>query len=130
MTTYKSPLINGLRDISMEDWWKDPCIVASALERKLEGLPVNPNANPMLEVQIHNTLRLLRAIASRSYGQISMLAVVDLLLAVDYFLVLQDKHRDSHENGYNDDEEALQKVFKKHEHELDKFCLWSNRRAK
>ena len=114
----------------MEDWWNDPQVVVAALESKLHGLPVDRRSNPALDIEIHKTLRLLGAIASRSYGKISMLAVLDLLLAVDYFLVLQDKQRDSHECGYDDDEDALQKVFKKHESEFEKFCLWFNRQAK
>ncbi len=130
MATFKSPLLNGLKDITMEEWWKDPYIVVDALERKLDGLPVNRKANPVLDVEIHQALRLLRAIASRSYGQISMLAVLDLLLAIDYFLVLQDKHHDSHDSGYDDDEEALQNVFKKHEVEIDNFRVWFNQQRK
>lgn len=114
----------------MEEWWKDPYIVVDALERKLAGLPVNRKVNPVMDVEIHQTLRLLRAIASRSYGQISMLAILDLLQAIDYFLVLRDQRQDSHDSGYNDDEEALGKVFKKHEIELDDFRLWFNRQRK
>jgi hypothetical protein len=114
----------------MEEWWRDPNIVVDALTRKLEGLPVNRKLNPVMDVEIHQALRLLRAIASRSYGQISMLAVLDLLLAIDYFLILKDKHNDSHDNGYDDDEDALRKIFKKHEIELNDFRLWFNQQKK
>lgn len=108
----------------MEEWWKHPLVVADILEQKLAGLPVMRSKTPTLDDQIHQTLRLLRATATKSYGQISMLAVLDLLLAVDYFLVLRDEHRDSEEDGYDDDAERFLAVFKKHEREFEKFQLW------
>ena len=126
MAKHNAPLLNGLREITMEDWWKDPLIVVTPLERKLAGLPVDRNRNPSLDSQIHQVLRLLRATATRSYGRISMLAVLDLLLAVDYFLVLRDEQSDSQDGGYDDDAERLSQVFKKHKSELDKFRLWFN----
>ena len=126
MNTHGAPLLNGLRDITMEQWWKDPLIVATALDQKLNNLPVNQNINPALDSHVHQALRLLRAVASRSYGRISMLAVLDLLLAVDYFLVLRDERRDSETHGYDDDAAKLREVFKKHAKELDAFRVWAN----
>ena len=54
-----------------------------------------------------------------------MLAVLDLLLAVDYFLILRDERADSEDHGYDDDAEKLNNVFKKHADEIQKFRVWS-----
>jgi hypothetical protein len=110
----------------MEEWWKDPMIVADTIEAKLKDLPVKATTYPAFDSQLRLTSRLLRAIATRGYGRISMLAVLDLLAAVDYFLVLKDDRADSENQGYDDDAEKLNLVFKKHADELQKFRAWSN----
>ena len=127
MSIAKAPIRNGLRDITMDEYYKDPLIVADTLERKLAGLPVNDRKHPVLAQDIHDALRLLRATGLKQYGRISLLAVLDILQAVDYFLVLQDEKRDSRDDGYEDDAEKLKEAFKKHKDELAAFRLWFNR---
>ena len=65
MNTRRSPILNGLKDVSMEEWWRDPLIVATAIEEKLKGLPVDAAVNPAFDSQIRLTSRLLRAIATK-----------------------------------------------------------------
>jgi hypothetical protein len=125
MSTKRSPVLHGLRDISLEEWWRNPLIVADAIDEKLKGLPVDAAANPAFDNQVRLASRLLRAVATKSYGRISMLAVLELLLAVDYFLVLNDGRADSEDHGYDDDAEKFNVVFKKHANELQKFRVWS-----
>ncbi|HEY2952549.1 MAG TPA: hypothetical protein VGK40_08205 [Verrucomicrobiae bacterium] len=127
MSTDKSPIRNGLRDISMDDFWKNALIVSETLERKLQGLPVDRTKHPVLASQILDALHLLRAIALRRYGAISMLAVQDVLAAVDYFIVLRDAHQDSLDNGYEDDADRLRSAFERHKNEIDEFRLWFSR---
>jgi hypothetical protein len=123
----KAPIRNGLRDITMAEYLKDPVIVADTLERKLAGLPVNDQKHPGLAQDIHDALRLLRATGLKQYGNISLLAILDILQAVDYFLVLQDEKRDSQDDGYEDDAQKLKEAFLKHKDELSAFRLWFSR---
>lgn len=123
----KSPLRNGLRDITIVEFFRDPLMVTELVEFKLAGLAVNVVRYPVFADQIHDALRLLQAVSSRHYGHLSMLALVDILQAVDYFLVLTDEKRDSEIDGYEDDAKILALVFEKHKEEINKFRLWFNR---
>ena len=120
----KCPVRNGLRDISMEEFWRNPLIVCETLEHKLQGLPVARARYPVFDVQIVEVLHLLRAVALRTYGEVSMLAVTDLLSAVDYFLLLRDERDDNRSDGYDDDAAKLRDVFAKHAGELAVFRRW------
>src|SRR6266567_2890550 len=86
-TAKKTPLRNGLRDISMDDFWKDPLIVADTLHQKLNALPINPKKHPGLGNQMSTVIELLRAIGTRRYGRISLLAALDFFQAAHYFLL-------------------------------------------
>ena len=127
MITPKAPLRNGLRDISMSEFWKDPLVVADNVERKLAELPIDRRKFPEFARQMAEVTFLLRAIGQRQYGSISLLAVLDILLAVDYFLVLQDELPDSLDSGYEDDARKLAAVFAKHQAELNEFRVWHGR---
>jgi hypothetical protein len=124
MMTQKAPIRNGLRDISMSAFWKDPLVVADTVERKLAELPIDQRRLPKFARQMAEVTCLLRAIGRRQYGSISLLAVLDILLAVDYFLVLQDELPDSLDKGYEDDARKLAAVFAKHQAELKEFQIW------
>src|SRR5258707_5602177 len=80
----KAPLRNGLRDISMDEFWKDPLIVVETLQQKLEELPIDHKKNPRFAEQMRTALELLRAIGTRRYGKISCLAALDVLQAAHY----------------------------------------------
>ena len=123
----KSPVRNGLRDISMEEFWRNPLVVCETLEQKLGGLPIERARYPVLDGQIVDALHLLRAVALRKYGAVSMRAVNDLLSAVDYFLILKDAREDSRDDGYDDDAAQLREVFATHAVELTQFRQWFSR---
>jgi hypothetical protein len=123
-TARKAPLRNGLRDISMDDFWKDPLIVADTLHEKLNGLPINPARHPKLAQQISTLIELLRAIGRRRYGRFSLLAAMDFFQAAHYFLLLADRKPDSQDNGYKDDAEILDQAFTKHAAEMREFEAW------
>jgi hypothetical protein len=123
-TAQKSPVRNGLKDISANDFWKDPLLPVEALEQKLAGIPVDTKAYPILSEEIHLFKELLRAYATRRYGAISLLAMIDVFQAVHYFLVLGDFNPDSRDHGYDDDAEVVHRVFLKHEIELRAFKEW------
>jgi hypothetical protein len=125
----KAPSRHGLRDISMADFWKDPLVVVDTLQAKLNGLPIDTGKHAELASQVHLAMELLRAISTRRYGAISFRATVDLLHAVDYFLVLNDRHPDSREDGYTDDAEEMRSTFAKHAAEMDNFRLWLARQG-
>jgi len=127
MIMQKAPLRNGLRDISMSAFWKDPLVVVDNVERKLAELPIDPAKLPQFARQMAEATCLLRAVGQRQYGSISLLAVLDILLAVDYFLVLEDEVPDSFESGYEDDARKLAAVFAKHRAELKEFQVWHGR---
>lgn len=120
----KCPLRNGLRDISMEEFWANPLIVCETLERKLRGLPIHRARYPLFDSQVMDALHLLRCVALRKYGSVSMLAVNDLLGALDYFLILRDERDDSRQDGYEDDANRLREVFSRHADELAEFRRW------
>jgi hypothetical protein len=122
----KSPVRNGLRDITILEFFREPLMVTELVEFKLTGLAVNVARQPAFADQIHDVLRLLQAVSSRHYGHLSMLALLDILQAVDYFLVLTDEKRDSETDGYEDDAKILAQVFEKHKEEINKFRLWFN----
>ncbi len=123
-TAQKSPARNGLKDISASDFWSNPLLPVDALEEKLKGIPVDAKVYPALSEEIQLFKELLRAFAMRRYGKISLLAIVDVLQAVDYFLVLGDFNPDSRDRGYDDDAEVVHKVFVKHEVEMRAFKKW------
>ena len=123
-TVRKTPLRNGLQDISMDDFWKDPLIVADTLHEKVNALPINPARHPKLAQQMSALIELLRAIGRRRYGRISLLAAMDLFQAAHYFLLLADQKPDSQDNGYKDDAEVLDQVFTKHAVEIREFETW------
>lgn len=120
----KCPVRNGLRDISMDEFWSNPLVVCETLEQKLSGLPVERTRYPVFDSQIVDALHLLRAVALRKYGGISMRAVNDLLGAVDYLLVLRDAQEDTRYDGYDDDAARLREVFARHATELTEFRRW------
>jgi hypothetical protein len=122
--TRKSPVVNGLRDISMGEYWKDPLLPAEALREKLNGSPVDAKQYPQLAKEIKIVQELLLAIGTRRYAAISLRATVDLFQAVDYFLVMDDFTPDSREGGYTDDAEVVHRVFVKHESEIRAFEEW------
>src|SRR5689334_10625284 len=84
-TARKAPLRNGLRDISMDDFWKDPLVVADTLHEKLNALPINPAKHPKLAQQVNRLIELLRALGRRRYGRISLLAATDFFQSAHYF---------------------------------------------
>jgi len=122
--TRKTPLRNGLRDISMDEFWKDPLVVADTLHEKVNGLPINPARHPKMVQQMSTLIELLRAIGRRRYGRISLLAAMDLFQAAHYFLLLADQKPDSQDNGYKDDAEVLDQAFTKHAAEIREFETW------
>jgi hypothetical protein len=122
--TRKSPVVNGLRDISVGEFWRNPLLPAETLQEKLNGIPVDGKLFPELSEEIQLIQELLFAYGSRRYGAISLLAMVDILQAADYFLVLQDANPDSRENGYADDAEIVHRAVVKHEAELRAFKEW------
>ena len=123
-TAKKDPIVNGLRDISLAEFWSNPLLPAETLRAKLNGSPVDAKRYPQLSEEIQVVRELLLAFGSRRYGAISMLAIVDVLQATDYFLVLNDFTPDSREGGYSDDAEVLHRVFVKHEAEILAFKKW------
>jgi len=127
MIMEKAPLRNGLRDISMSAFWKDPLVVVDNVERKLAELPIDQRKLPEFARQMAEVTCLLRAVGQRQYGSMSLLAVLDILLAVDYFLVLEDELPDSIDSGYADDARKLAAVFAKHQAELKEFRIWYDR---
>ena len=124
MTARKAPVRNGLRDVSMDEFWKEPLIVVDTIQQKLAGLPIDPKKNPRFAKQMSTALELLRAIGTRRYGRISFLATLDLLQAAHYFLLLGDRKPDSQNEGYRDDAEVLHQAFTKHEAEIQEFERW------
>jgi hypothetical protein len=123
-TTPKAPVRNGLKDISMEEFWKNPLLPVDALQEKLNGVPVDPKIYPGLSKEIQLFKELLTALGTRRYGAISLLAIIDVLQAVDYFLVQDDFNPDSRDHGYDDDAEVVHRAFLKHEAALRTFEKW------
>jgi hypothetical protein len=123
-TAQKSPARNGLKDISASEFWSNPLLPVEAIEEKLKGIPVEVKVYPVFSEEIQLFKQLLRAYAMRRYGKISLLAMIDVLQAVDYFLVLGDFNPDSRDRGYDDDAEVVHKVFVKHEIEMRAFKKW------
>ena len=113
----------------MFEFWKDPLVVADTVERKLAELPIDGRKLPEFARQMAQLTRLLRAVGQRQYGSISLLAVLDILLAADYFLVLKDELPDSRDRGYEDDAQKVAAVFAKHQAELKQFQVWLARHA-
>jgi hypothetical protein len=126
-TKGKVPARNGLIDIASGEFMKNPLLPAEALEEKLRSLPVDPKVYPQLAHEIQVIKELLFAFGTRRYGAISLLAMVDLLQAVDYFLVLGDQNPDSRVDGYSDDAEVVHRACVKHEIELRAFRQWSSK---
>jgi len=108
----------------MEELWQNPLLVAESLREKLNGSPVDAKQFPKLAKEIQVVQELLFALGTRRYGAISLLAMADILQAVDYFLVLDDFTPDSRKDGYSDDAEIVHRVFMKHEGELRAFQEW------
>jgi hypothetical protein len=123
-TTPKFPVRNGLKDIAAEEYWKNPLLPVEALQAKLNGVPVDVKTHPKLFEEIHLFKDLLSAFATRRYGAISLLAILDVFQAVDYFLVLNDFNPDSRDHGYDDDAEVVHRVYLKHEVEMRAFKKW------
>ncbi len=126
MTTHikRAPVRNGLRDITVGDLWTDPLIVAETLQTKLNGLPIDQKKFPQFVEQMRMAVELLRCTGSKRYSRFSLLALVDLLQAVHYFLALEDHTPDGRDDGYKDDAEVLRQVFARHEAEIKEFEEW------
>ena len=120
----KAPARIGLKDISMDEFWRNPLLPVDALQEKLNAVPVDAKMYPGLSKEIQLFKELLSAFGTRRYGAISLLAIVDVLQAVDYFLVLDDFNPDSRDHGYDDDAEVVHRVFLKHEIALRAFEKW------
>ncbi len=120
----KSPVIKGLRDVSLSELWLNPLLPAETLREKLNGSPVDGKQFPQLAKEIQVVQELLFALGTRRYAALSLLATVDILQAVDYFLVLDDFTPDSRKDGYADDAEVMHRAFVKHESELHAFQEW------
>jgi hypothetical protein len=124
---HKSPARNGLKDITVGEFLKNPLLPAEALEEKLRSLPVDVKKFPRLAHEIQVLKDLLFAVGTRRYGAMSLLAMVEILQAVDYFLVLGDENPDSRTDGYSDDAEVVHRAFVKHDIELRAFKEWSSK---
>lgn len=122
--TNKSPVTNGFRDISMQEFWNNPLLPAETLKAKLNGIPVDPKKFPQLAEEIRLINELLFAFGSRRYGAISLLAIIDLLQAVDYFISLNDGRPDTKDDGYADDAVVVHKAVLKHDADLKAFKQW------
>jgi hypothetical protein len=120
----RSPVRNGLTDISVEQFWKNPLLLAEVLQEKRRGLPVDPKRFPRLADEIQVFQELLFAFGTQRYRTFSLLAFVDILQAVDHFLVLGDKNPDTTITGYSDDAEIVHRVFLKHADEIRVFKEW------
>ena len=120
----KSPVIKGLRDVSLSELWRNPLLPAETLREKLNGSPVDAKQFPQLAKEIQVVQELLFALGTRRYTALSLLATVDILQAVDYFLVLDDFTPDSRKDGYADDAEVMHRAFVKHESEIRAFQEW------
>ena len=129
MPAVKVPLRNGLQDVLVEDFWKDPLIVVDTIHQKLNALPIDRKKNPGFAEQMGTTSELLRAVAMRRYGRVSFLALVDLLKAAHYFLLLGDRKPDSETDGYKDDAELLHQTFSRHAAEIGEFERWFRAQA-
>ena len=105
-----------------------PLAVAHALERKLCELPVDSSRIHFLR-QMMDIMHLLRAVGLKRYGAISLLATIDILQAVHYFLLLCDEKPDSRAGGYDDDAEKIRSTFARHQKELDDFRRWLARQS-
>src|SRR5580700_8092632 len=123
-TARKSPVVKGLREISMGEYWQNPLLPAETLREKLNDSPVDPKQYPQLAREIQIVQELLLALGSRRYSALSLLATVDILQALDYFLVLDDFTPDSRKGGYTDDAEVVHRVFVKHKEEIHAFQEW------
>jgi hypothetical protein len=123
-TAPKYPARNGLKDISADEYWRNPLLPVEALKEKLIGVPVDAKMYPKLAEEIQLFKELLTAFATRRYGAISLLAILDVFQAVDYFLVTNDFNPDSRDHGYDDDAEVVHRAFIKHENELSAFKKW------
>ena len=108
----------------MDEFWKDPLVVAETIHEKLQAVPIDPKRIPRFAAQMSTTQELLRALGTRRYGRISCLAALDVLQAAHYFLVLGDRNPDSQDGGYKDDAEVLNQVFTKHASEIHEFEGW------
>ena len=64
----KSPVVNGLRDISMSEFWSNPLLLAETLQAKLNGSPVDAKEFPRLFEEIQVVRELLFAFGSRRTG--------------------------------------------------------------
>src|SRR5947208_15665923 len=58
----KTPLRNGLREVLMDYFWRDPLIVVDTLHQKLNGLPIDMKKNARYTQQIIVTLELILAV--------------------------------------------------------------------
>jgi len=123
-TTKRSPVRNGLKDISLEELWKNSLLLADVLKEKLQGLPVNPKKFPLLAQEVQVMQELLLAVGTRRYGKLSLLAFVDILQALDGFLVLGDENPDTRADGYKDDAQLVHHAFVQHETEIRAFKEW------
>jgi uncharacterized membrane protein YkvA (DUF1232 family) len=108
----------------MTEYWDNPLLPAETLQAKLNGSPVDAKQYPKLSEEIQLLQELLFAFGSRRYGKMSMLAMVDILQATDYFLVVNDLEPDSRDHGYADDAEVVHRAFLKHQDELLAFKEW------
>ena len=73
-------------------------------------------------------LALLRDTLSRRWPHLSLAAFAEILVAMDYFIEVNDDIPDTYDGGYVDDLRRLSAVCKDHRLEIEDYLRWSGTR--
>lgn len=121
--------INELRNLPFSDIRRGGRLI-DVLTRKLQELDENKFQDQLLEHRVRLLLALLTETLADRFQNLSLLAFAHMIVALDYFLRVDDSLPDTMDGGYSDDLKVVQKVFTDFETEINAFKAWQAKQPK
>ena len=95
---------------------------------KLESLDKRKFVDRQLTTKVRVLLELLRDSLTGRYPKLSVTAFAEVLLAMDYFIEVQDAIPDTWPRGYEDDLHRINRVWREFKAEIDQYISTAERR--
>lgn len=119
-------MVNDLRGLKFTDLREGQTLI-NVLTRKVNELDPTKFQEQVLASRVRLLLDLLIESFAGRYQDLSLLAFVRIIVALDYFLRTDDETPDTLAGGYSDDLAVIQKVFTDFSHEIEAFEKWQSR---
>ena len=113
---------SGLKNISINDLIRSE--IRNDICLKLEDLDPNDFCESLLDGKVRILYDLFLDTLYQNYTKLSVYGFARVVIAIDYFLLTDDKMADHHPDGYKDDLEHISSVITDLKQELQEYKEW------